>query len=65
MRAAVALLLAVAGWRSLTLLAFAAIGLHAVLAGGCWFLANGGLLQVVVLALALMVLTAHGYVAWP
>jgi hypothetical protein len=40
MLAAVALLLAVAGWRSLTLVAFAAIGLNAILAGGCWFLAN-------------------------
>ena len=45
MLAAVALLLAVAGWRSLTLVALAVIGVCAVLAGGYWFLANRGLLR--------------------
>jgi len=51
--AAVVLVLAVAGWRSLTLAAFAVLGVCAVLAGGYWFLANRGLLRW--LALALMV----------
>jgi hypothetical protein len=45
MVAAVVLLLAVAGWRSLALVGFAAIGGCAVLAGGCWFLANRGVLR--------------------
>ena len=40
MLAAVALVLAVAGWHSLALIAFAAIGVCAVLAGGYWFLAQ-------------------------
>jgi diacylglycerol kinase family enzyme len=40
--AAVVLLLAVAGWRSLTLVGLAAIGVCVVLAGGYWFLANRG-----------------------
>ena len=40
--AAVALLIAVAGWRSLTLVIFAAAGGCAVVAGGYWFLANRG-----------------------
>ena len=51
MLAAVALVLAVAGWRSLTLTAFAAIGACAVLAGGYWFLANRGLLRWLALVL--------------
>ena len=51
MLAAVALLLAVAGWRSLALVAFAAIGVCAVLAGGYWFLANRGVLRWVALVL--------------
>ena len=51
MLAAAALLLAVAGWRSLALMAFAAIGVCAVLAGGYWFLANRGLLRWLALAL--------------
>ena len=51
MIAAAALLLAVAGWRSLTLVAFAAIGVCAVLAGGYWFLANRGVLRWVALVL--------------
>ena len=45
MVAAVALVLAVAGWRSLTLVAFAAIGVCAVLAGLYWFLANRGVIR--------------------
>ena len=51
MLAAVVLLLAVAGWRSLTLVALAVIGVCAVLAGGYWFLANRGLLRWLALAL--------------
>ena len=42
MLAAVVLVLAVAGWHSLTPIAFAAIGVCAVLAGGYWYLANRG-----------------------
>jgi diacylglycerol kinase family enzyme len=49
--AAIALVLAVAGWRSLTLVAFAAIGACAVLAGAYWFLANRGLLRWIALVL--------------
>ena len=45
MLGAAALLLAEAGWRSLTLVAFAAIGVSAVLAGAFWFLANRGLVR--------------------
>jgi diacylglycerol kinase family enzyme len=45
MLAAIALLLAVAGWRSLTLVGFAAVGACAVLAGSYWFLANRGLVR--------------------
>jgi diacylglycerol kinase family enzyme len=45
MFAAVVLLLAVAGWRSLALVAFAVIGVCAVLAGGYWFLAHRGVLR--------------------
>jgi diacylglycerol kinase family enzyme len=51
MLAAVVLVLAVAGWRSLTLVAFAAIGACAVLAGAYWFLANRGLLRWIALVL--------------
>ena len=51
MLAAVALVLAVAGWRSLSLVAFAAVGVCAVLAGGYWFLANRGVLRWVALVL--------------
>jgi diacylglycerol kinase family enzyme len=51
MLAAVVLLLAVAGWRSLTLVALAAIGVCAVLAGGYWFLANRGVLRWIALVL--------------
>ena len=52
MLAAVALVLAAAGWHSLTLIAFGAIGVCAVLAGGYWFLANRGLRRWVALVLA-------------
>ena len=51
MLAAAALLLAVAGWRSLGLVAFAVLGVCAVLAGGYWFLANRGVLRWVALVL--------------
>ncbi len=40
--AAVVLLLAVAGWRSLAMIGLTAIGVCLVLAGGYWFLANRG-----------------------
>jgi hypothetical protein len=53
MLAAVALLLAAAGWRSLTLAAFAVIGMCAVLAGGYWFLANRGLRRWMALVLVI------------
>jgi diacylglycerol kinase family enzyme len=52
MLAAAALLLAVAGWRSLGLVGIAVIGVCAVLAGGYWFLANRGALRWIALALA-------------
>ncbi len=52
MLAAAALLLAEAGWRSLTLVAFAAIGVCALLAGAYWFLANRGLVRWLALLLA-------------
>ena len=52
MLAAAALLLAVAGWRSLALVAFAAVGVCAVLAGAYWFLANRGVRRWIALALA-------------
>ena len=53
MLAAVVLLLAVAGWRSLALVAFAVLGVCAVLAGGYWFLANRGLLRWLALVLVI------------
>jgi diacylglycerol kinase family enzyme len=43
--AAVVLLLAVAGWRSLAMVGLTVIGVCAVLAGGYWFLANKGVIQ--------------------
>ena len=62
MLAAVVLVLAVAGWRSLALVAFAAIGVCAVLAGGYWFLANRGVLRwlalVLVIAAPVLILVA-------
>ena len=51
MLGAVVLLLAVAGWRSLALVAFAAIGGCAVVAGGYWFLAHRGVLRWLALVL--------------
>lgn len=51
MLSAVALLLGFAGWRSLTLIAFAVIGACAVVAGAYWFLANRGVLRWLALAL--------------
>ena len=68
--AAVALVLAVAGWRSLTLVAFAIIGACAVLAGAYWFLANRGVLRwiglVLVVAAPVLILLAfaHAHLLW-
>jgi diacylglycerol kinase family enzyme len=45
MLAAVVLVVAVAGWRSLTLIALTVLGVGAVLAGGYWFLAHRGVLR--------------------
>ncbi len=45
MLAAAGLLLGFAGWRSLTMIVFAAAAVCAVLAGGYWFLAHRGLLR--------------------
>jgi hypothetical protein len=65
MLAAAALLLAVAGWRSLTLVAFAVIGVCAVLAGGYWFLAHRGLLRwlalVLVIAAPVLIVVAFAW----
>jgi diacylglycerol kinase family enzyme len=62
MLGAVALLIAVAGWRSLTLVIFAAAGGCAVVAGGYWFLANRGvrrwLAAVLVVAAPVVILVA-------
>ena len=59
---AVALLIAVAGWRSVTLVIFAAAGGCAVVAGGYWFLANRGvrrwLAAVLVIAAPVVILVA-------
>ena len=68
--AAVALVLAVAGWRSLTLVGFAIIGACAVLAGAYWFLANRGVLRwiglVLVVAAPVLILLAfaHARLLW-
>ena len=51
MLAAVALVIAVAGWRSLALVALSVIGVCAVLAGAYWFLANRGVLRWIALVL--------------
>ena len=51
--AAVVLVLAVAGWRSLALVGITAIGVCAVLAGGYWFLANRGVLRWLALVLVI------------
>src|SRR5208283_3660882 len=62
--AAVVLVLAVAGWRSLALAGLAAVGVCAVLAGAYWFLANRGVLRwialVLVVAAPLLILVAFG-----
>ena len=51
MLAAVVLVIAVAGWRSLALVALSVIGVCAVLAGAYWFLANRGVLRWIALVL--------------
>lgn len=51
--AALVLVLAVAGWRSLTMAGLAAIGVCAVLAGGYWFLAHRGVLRWLALILVI------------
>ena len=65
MSAAVVLVLAVAGWRSLTLVAFAAVGVCAVLAGGYWFLAHRGVLRwlalVLVIAAPVLIVVAFAW----
>jgi diacylglycerol kinase family enzyme len=65
MFAAVVLVLAVAGWRSLTLVALAVIGVCAVLAGGYWFLANRGLLRwlalILVIAAPVLIVVAFAW----
>jgi diacylglycerol kinase family enzyme len=67
--AAVAVVLAVAGWRSAGMVALIAVGACAVLAGGYWFLANRGVLRwlalalvVAAVALILVVFESHGLV---
>src|SRR6201995_1326076 len=65
MLAAVALVIAVAGWRSLTLVAFAVIGVCVVLAGAYWFLARRGVLRwvalVLVVAAPVLILVAYAF----
>jgi diacylglycerol kinase family enzyme len=65
MLAAVVLVLAVAGWRSLTLVALAVVGVCAVLAGGYWFLANRGVLRwlalVLVVAAPVLIVVAFAW----
>jgi diacylglycerol kinase family enzyme len=53
MLAAVVLLLAVAGWRSLALVGLAAIGVCVVLAGAYWFLAHRGVVRWLALILVI------------
>jgi diacylglycerol kinase family enzyme len=65
MLAAVVLVLAVAGWRSLTLIGWTVLGVCALMAGVYWFLANRGVLRW--LALLLVVAALAGIVvafAW-
>jgi len=70
MLAAVALLLAAAGWRSLGLVAFAVIGVCAVVAGGYWFLANRGVLRwlavvlIVAAPVVILVVFARASLLW-
>src|SRR6201995_4454957 len=63
--AAVALVIAVAGGGSLTLVAFAVIGVCAVLAGAYWFLARRGVLRwialVLVVAAPVLILVAYAF----
>jgi diacylglycerol kinase family enzyme len=63
--AAVALVIAVAGWRSLTLVAFAVIGVCVVLAGAYWFLAHRGVLRwialILVVAAPVLILVAYAF----
>src|SRR6201992_1163419 len=63
--AAVALVIAVAGWRSLTLVAFAVIGVCVVLAGANRFLARRGVLRwialVLVVAAPVLILVAYAF----
>ena len=65
MLAAAALLLAVAGWRSLGLVGFAVLGVCAVLAGGYWFLANRAVLRwaalVLVIAAPVLIVVAFAW----
>ena len=51
--AAVVLVLAVAGWRSLAMVGLVAIGVCAVLAGGYWFLAHRGVVRWLALILVI------------
>ncbi len=51
--AAVVLVLAVAGWRSLAMIGLTVIGVCAVLAGGYWFLAHRGLVRWLALILVI------------
>ena len=51
--AAVVLVLAVAGWRSLAMAGLAVIGVGAVLAGGYWFLAHRGVVRWLALILVI------------
>ena len=70
MFAAVVLLLAAAGWRSLALVTFAVIGVCAVLAGGYWFLAHRGVLRWAALVLVvgapvvILVVLARASLLW-
>ena len=70
MLVAVVLVLAVAGWRSLTLTAFTALGVCAVVAGAYWFLANRGVLRwlalvlVVAAPVGILVVFAWHHLLW-
>ncbi len=70
MLAAAALLLAVAGWRTLTMILLTVLGVCAVLAGAYWFLANRGVVRWLALALVLaapagiLVLFAWHHLVW-
>jgi diacylglycerol kinase family enzyme len=65
MFAAVVLVVAVAGWRSVTLVVLAVAGVCAVLAGGYWFLANRGVLRwlalVLVVAAPVLIVVAFAW----